>query len=350
MNIKTAEIISDISHAGYISVRKYVIDQVVRSGSTPKRLASMRALATRFGVGSSTVQRALKDLVDDGYLTAKKGIGMFTNPEFSWRGRKQEIIEVLIADGRQIYFEKYLASLLSAVAPGLTDEGRMIHFIDFFNFNRETFSGPDAASRALIWLYPDLCEHKRAIDFVNSIRIPVIFAGGFSTEHHCARYNWEEEGYTAALALLKEGRKKIMLLTDPQHEPLHLAGVKRAFHEMGETYDESLVLRGNQNLVADCERLMKRKGIPEAFYEGANGFGALEAVFQDWGVDFLRQCRLVSQDDSCHLFPVPQWRFRHNYSKMGEEVLALLKLALQNPQGPPELRLVPRELDTDLHP
>ena len=64
----------------------------------------MRALATRFGVGSSTVQRALKDLVDDGYLTAKKGIGMFTNPEFSWRGRKQEIIEVLIADGRQIYF------------------------------------------------------------------------------------------------------------------------------------------------------------------------------------------------------------------------------------------------------
>ena len=39
-----------------------------------------------------------------------------------------------------------------------------------------------------------------------------------------------------------------------------------------------------------------------------------------------------------------------DFSKMGEEVLALLKLALQNPQGPPELRLVPRELDTDLHP
>lgn len=350
MNIETAEIVSDISQAGYISIRKYVIDQVVRTGSTPKRLASMRALATRFGVGSSTVQRALKDLVDDGYLTVKKGVGMFTNPEFSWRGRKQKIIEVLIADGRQIYFEKYLASLLSAVIPGLTNEGRMIHFIDFFNFNKRTFSGPDAASQALIWLYPDLCEHQSAIDFINSVRIPVIFAGGFSTKHHCARYNWEEEGYTAARALLKEGRKKIMLLTDAHHESLHLAGMQRAFREMGETYDESLVLHSNPNLVAECERMMKRQGIPDAFYEGATGFGSLEAVFQDWGVDFQEQCRLVSQDDLHHLFPVPQWRFLHNYSGMGEEVLALLELALQNPQGPPELRLIPRVLDTNLHP
>lgn len=74
--------------AEYQQIRKYVIDSVLESGCAPKRLASMREMAGFFKVSTATVQRALKELVDDDYLTVKPGIGLFTNPDRGWLREK----------------------------------------------------------------------------------------------------------------------------------------------------------------------------------------------------------------------------------------------------------------------
>lgn len=84
--------------AEYQQIRKYVIDSVLESGCAPKRLASMREMAGFFKVSTATVQRALKELVDDDYLTVKPGIGLFTNPDRGWLREKTEVIGVLAAD------------------------------------------------------------------------------------------------------------------------------------------------------------------------------------------------------------------------------------------------------------
>ena len=96
--------------AEYRQIRKYVVDTVWESGNAPKRLASMRELAAMFNVSIATVQRALKELVDDGYLTVRAGVGLFTNPEQRWTYEKTDVIGMLVADGRQIYYEKYMRS------------------------------------------------------------------------------------------------------------------------------------------------------------------------------------------------------------------------------------------------
>lgn len=118
MTGKRPSITKTPSVAEYQRIRKYVIDSVLAAGNMPVRLASMRELAGEFGVSIATVQRALKELTDDGYLTARKGVGLFTNPDRAWLRGKCDVIGVLAADGRQIYFENFLWNLLASTGPG----------------------------------------------------------------------------------------------------------------------------------------------------------------------------------------------------------------------------------------
>ena len=114
MKRKAGHIAGEISVAGYVRIRKYVIDTIIHGECKPQRLASMRELAAEFGVGCTTVQKALKDLVDDGLLTVKVGVGMYTNPLRGWREERPQIVELLAADGKQIYFENYLCRMSGA--------------------------------------------------------------------------------------------------------------------------------------------------------------------------------------------------------------------------------------------
>lgn len=76
------------------------------AGNTSVQIMSSRELAAHFGIARSTVSLALKELVDDGFLIPKRGIGNFTNPKMFFSSRKDTmppLIGIVLESGRNFY-------------------------------------------------------------------------------------------------------------------------------------------------------------------------------------------------------------------------------------------------------
>ena len=232
--------------AEYVQIRKYVVDTVWNSGTSPQRIASVRELAAMFNVSTMTIQRALKKLTDDGFLIARPGIGLFTNPEHRWKYGNINVIGVLVADGKQIYFEKYLWELLSTVGKEITESRKLLYQVNFLsesNDLEECVAG--IPMKGLIWLDPEFEPSVAMEEFVNSLTIPVVVVNGHRPGRSCVCNDWELEGYEIGRKLLAEGRRRPLLAAKHDHMP-QLDGLRRAFREAGVSLDtdEMLILRG----------------------------------------------------------------------------------------------------------
>lgn len=69
------------TQSSYMRIRHYVFDWLASREGSVTRLPSNRELAEKFGVSQPTVVRALQELVREGYLTNRRGVGLFSNPD-----------------------------------------------------------------------------------------------------------------------------------------------------------------------------------------------------------------------------------------------------------------------------
>ena len=89
-----------------LKIRHYVMGILYHAGNTSVQIMSSRELAAHFGIARSTVSLALKELVDDGFLIPKRGIGNFTNPKMFFSSRKDTmppLIGIVLESGRNFY-------------------------------------------------------------------------------------------------------------------------------------------------------------------------------------------------------------------------------------------------------
>src|SRR5512143_1450273 len=62
----------------YIQIRKYLYDSIVKNDLVPgQRLPSEDELAAQFGVSRMTARQGVSDLIDEGLLYRRRGIGTF---------------------------------------------------------------------------------------------------------------------------------------------------------------------------------------------------------------------------------------------------------------------------------
>lgn len=345
MKRKNGPITGDISEAGYVRIRKYVIDNIIHGEKKPQRLASMRELAAQFGVGCTTVQKALKDLVADGYLTPKTGVGMFTNPQRWRRTELPQIIELLAADGRQIYFENYLCCLSSMTAMAITRAGYSLHYVDLFQNNQGALSEVKQYSQGLFWLAPGMVKSERAQEFFRALTVPGVVIAGVVDGFDAADYNHELEGYQIAKKLLAEGRRNILIFGNSLSGDREVIGVRRAFAEASLTFDAALLLDHYQDIVKQFEGYYQAYGVPEAIYDTGGGPIRLWGRFRELGIDFVKQCRLVMADDRPS--PLPCWMLRHDFGRLADNAMELLQLRIKDPARRPEVRLFCREIYDD---
>ncbi len=335
MKRKSTQITGDISVAGYIRIRKYVIDKIIHGERKPQRLTSMRELAAEFGVGCTTVQKALKELVADGFLTSKTGVGMFTNPQRGRREERPEIIELLSADGKQIYFENYLCCMSSAAAMAITGAGYFLHSVDLFQNTRSD------GSCGLIWVAPEMASGGGAAEFFHSLAIPRAVVAGVVEGFDCAAYDSEQEGYEVARELLAEGRRHILVLANLSCVNRQFAGIRRAFRERELVFDDRMIIDHHLDILVEFRNYLDRHGIPEAIYDIGGGPVRLWREMRERQIDFTGPCRLVMSDDRPSEFPCRM--LRNNYAQLAAAGLELLQKRLDDPGRPPEIRLFCRE-------
>ena len=64
----------------YMRIRQYAVSLCRAAGDTPVKIHTEHELCKLFDVSRFTVRKALKSLVDEGYLSQKAGMGTFVNP------------------------------------------------------------------------------------------------------------------------------------------------------------------------------------------------------------------------------------------------------------------------------
>jgi hypothetical protein len=100
------KLLRDNEPSGYERIRRFLLTQIAKAGAEPMRLASSRELAAEFGVTHTTVVRVLKELVADGYLSVKKGIGVFTTPRRDYGSGGAKTVALLFGDGKTTFMPR----------------------------------------------------------------------------------------------------------------------------------------------------------------------------------------------------------------------------------------------------
>ena len=326
--------------AEYQQIRKYVIDSVLESGCAPKRLASMREMAGFFKVSTATVQRALKELVDDDYLTVKPGIGLFTNPDRGWLREKTEVIGVLAADGRQIYYENFLWDLLSAVGRRITSGRKLLYPINLFHTAGHV---PESLAflsmTGLIWLGPDFAPSAAADAFFAALTVPAVTVNDPRAGHSCISYDMELEGYQVGRKLLGEGRRSPVVIAKRPDMP-QIAGLRRAFSESGTPFNDRLLVLRNPGMADRLHTIFDLLEMPEAIYAVGGMLRDIEPVLRERRPDFGR-CRLIGES-SVWKPDFRGWVVGHEYELLAETACSQLFAEIDG--GPRRDHRIPRKI------
>jgi len=250
--------------AEYAKIRSYVISQIAKSGDIPMRLASNREIAKQFGVSQPTVVRALKVLIDEGFITVKPGrLGAFTCPKRLGGRNRSKIIGIVTADGKWVFLSRYLNRMTFELTDALLEisgDYRLQHL--FMSGVRDKAADEIIATGidAVIWIsaldsmLPAMEKLKAAgICQISACRENVdgvsnIVADVFS------------EYKKATGLMLDEGRRRVGLLQldagnrSYDNEAVH--GWRAAYAERGIPCDSSLIMEHSDALLQNFEQVL----------------------------------------------------------------------------------------------
>jgi len=225
-------------------IRRYVIGEIAKAGDVAMRLAPSREIAKLFGVSHPTVIKALKDLVDEGFLMVKPGsLGTYTNPgKFDFDGRSK-IVGLLSFDGRQVFSMRLACELGHAFTSALLKKSARYKVQSCFLNG----SAADCAAElvalgldAVVWLFPPPSAMS-SLNILSASGVQVATVEDSPVSKYGAVYfDHEAINHSVASRMLDEGRRRLLLYL-PEGAVFKapaIAGVERAFSERSLAFDK----------------------------------------------------------------------------------------------------------------
>ncbi len=303
-----ASILRELEVAEYEKIRKHVVAQLAKAGSRFMRLASSRDLAKRFGVSRPTVDKALKHLVDDGYLTIKRGIGIFTRPEKFYNPPGAKLLGLLIGDGKATFITRtHWRFSIFAETIQRRDERNLLRnclLVSPLNNPDELFRELQAFGLdGLLWFFPPN-SLLPAVRRLKALGMPVVSVAinertpGISN----FRYDFAANNRHAANLMFAEGRRNpVLVLPTENADELFLAdalaGFKSAFEEREMAFKESSVIRlGYEDSAVLAKAIKTLK--PDALIFNMNIMPFWKTV--DELLDIAEDCRLYAYSTHIH--------------------------------------------------
>lgn len=140
----------------YLKVREYVIGRIW--SATPgeyTRIEPELELCKLFNVSRITVRNALRQLTDDGYLIARRGMGTYINPERIPGGVRQPVVGIFFGDGMQVFHHHTAACNALLQATGTFGmRYRFMHSPENLNSPAEHLKALTSQLSAVVWFWP----------------------------------------------------------------------------------------------------------------------------------------------------------------------------------------------------
>ena len=241
--------------APYQRVRQYVVRLINASNGKSEQIMSEIQLSKIFKVSRTTVRKALRDLIDEGRLIVKPGLGTFINPILSsydmsaghkYCNSKIHVWGVVMHYGHQVHWTYYdqgffcglfsvtseLPVYISPITLAYSDKN-MIQEITSLKLDGLFLI--NSKSKAL----PYLEELKDELDI-----ICVDYEEKPSWPHEII-VDFFDFGYAAAAKLIESGSKKPLFIEEGEDSPYSLRtleGFREGFKRHGINIDERLIL------------------------------------------------------------------------------------------------------------
>lgn len=260
----------------YMRIRQYVVDEVYNHAEHERQILSERDLCQLFSVTRPTVRRALKDLVDDEFLTIRPGRGTFTNPakaRYFAENKDALFLGIVVGDGKLAYYDPFYWHMLTSAGNEIVDSNCYLRIINLIGRDMKIIDEiKPMRLDGLIWICPPPSADKIIAKLNDECNLPVISVNRIlQGEVNYVSMNYEQEGYDVTRFLLDKGLQKIVyagLIQGDESSERFLDGVRRAFTSMTIPFNSKFVLNGPDEAAGDLEKMIDLGVEVQAVYSG----------------------------------------------------------------------------------
>ncbi len=287
----------------YMRIRQYINDLMLRHADSEVRIMSERELCKKFNVTRPTARKALKELIDEGDLYVKSGVGTFINPakalNSSFVFRKSYRVMVVFGAGKNVDIDGFNMDILEKICNCLKNKLVRLQVVNLNSHDNNIaleelqMYNPDG----IIWIRPS----DRAIELISTVRkrIPVYTLGNVPNGEKChVTMDYYQGGRLAASWFLKRKRHNVLFVG---HAPKHaiksevFRGWLDEFSSCKLKFDKRLLLDMSCNIIKETEELLRRKAVGGVFTFGSE-FVPVNIAFEKAGTD-SRNCPIMLDGD-----------------------------------------------------
>jgi len=324
-----------------VRVRDYLMDLVARGGGAEAKIPGTQTIAKKFGVTRMTVYRATKDLIREGYLTVRPGIGLFVNPakHHAPAGLAARLVGLVVGEGFVTQYNRYTWKRMAEIGNRFVAAGYHVKQVFLENLTAES-----AAQRILamelagvVWIAPGTqgVETIRRLvrDGVALVSVDQAIAGVCCV----CRDEYREGVALGKLLLRRRCRHPLVASLLPHQQSIPpLDGLREVFDQAGIELEEARILHHPDTLVEEVARRLKA-GLPvDAFWlTGGRFLREILGLLRRHKRTVAADCIVIAGQ-----YPEPVNGFRgyvreHPYDKQAELVFRGFQRAAGCASGPP---------------
>lgn len=323
----------------FMKIRHFVIDTVATNGNLPVRFPPTRKLAEMFGVSQPTALRAVRALIEEGYLTACKGGGTISRPATLALSNQMKIYGLLTYQGCQVFDDLFFMNITSAAAMELMRRRNNYRtktlYVETPPLLEKTVRQESLAGLIL------LCAEEHIASYAENLRksgLPVV-SFMKRLEGISSVYDPVEKRVRETLRrLFAENRTHILLVCRPDSYfigPIR-AGAAKACAEAG--------VPAGQVIILDKSMAESREKIAELLEFGLK-FDAVffysfhHAIYEllQSRFDFQEECRVLCDDTSVtDDLNYTGYAVRYDLKHAAEKLIDLLLKQTEHPEEPPQ--------------
>lgn len=275
----------------YMKIRQYVIDLMRRHAEHGVRIMSERELCREFKVTRPTARRALKELIEEGYLIARQGQGTFINPgkvqNYAYLLRKFFTVMLIIGSGRNTDMDGFFMAIVERICNRFKSLPVNLRIA---NLNS---TDPESARRELavhtvdgiLWVRPDARDSGVIAEFRR--QFPVYVIGDIPCGDIChITADYLAGGEITARWFIEQGLRRIAFVGGTcgcRIKQAFYRGWVQGFARHGITHDEGL----NADMESDiCQKIkgFVERGEIDGFFSFGSEFAAVDTVLTQMGV------------------------------------------------------------------
>ncbi len=252
-----------------IKIRNYLINLVYhQKGGQVEKLPPYEELAEKLGVARSSLQIAVKQLVAEGYLVTKPGIGTFSHPERRLNKydyyAEEKLIGLIVMDGKSVYHQYFIWTLTARVGEAFGKYCTHLQLLTLGSYNDDAIADEilSAGLDGLVWINPP----PERFGMIRGLarKLPLVVSDINCPGVHSVSFDNYGSGHRLAEDLLKRGKRTLAMSPCFARQPEKVEGAKKAFAEQGVPFDEQLVYLDREAFPAQLARDLEAGKKPDA--------------------------------------------------------------------------------------